>query len=196
LLGRKKLKRNSSLRSELDYAKLMRNRANSEGRWIGEGSAPPIDIVTLRQVTGVGVQPRVNERGEVEIPGVFANIPPSKLINAEMLHAPRPLVLPPLAFYQSGEASTSSAGINATTTEANSQATPVAQSQLDSSDTPSPQIADVPSSSKKRKEMSEDELEDEHTTKRPRLSSPVPAVDQASSSRSVEEIASPMDEDP
>ncbi|PVG04302.1 hypothetical protein CPB86DRAFT_212248 [Serendipita vermifera] len=183
----------------LHYAKLMRNRANNEGRWIGEGIPPPIDIVTLRQVTGVGTQPRVNERGEVEIPGVFTNIPPSKLINAEMLHGPRTLGLPPLAsMFGSGEASTSSTATNTTTTEAESQATTAAPPQSDGTSTPSPRLTEqrIEAPSKKRKEMSEDEHEDEPAAKRPRLSSPMPIDGQASTSRPVEGAQSPMDEDP
>jgi hypothetical protein len=59
----------------------MRNRSSAnEGKWIGNGSAPPIDIVTLRQVTGVGIQPQANERGEYEIPGIYTHIPPSRML--------------------------------------------------------------------------------------------------------------------
>jgi hypothetical protein len=57
----------------VDWAKLQRKR-KEDGQWIGEGAPPPIDIITLRQVTGVGLQPRFNERGELEIPGTYKNI--------------------------------------------------------------------------------------------------------------------------
>lgn len=71
----------------LHYAKLMRNRASgNEGKWVGPGSAPPIDIVTLRQVTGVGVQPQpqVNAAsGEFEIPGIYTNIPADRLLSVQ-----------------------------------------------------------------------------------------------------------------
>jgi len=57
----------------VDWAKLQRKR-KEDGQWIGEGAPPPIDIITLRQITGVGLQPRFNERGEFEIPGTYKNI--------------------------------------------------------------------------------------------------------------------------
>ena len=47
----------------VDWAKLQRKR-KEDGQWIGEGAPPPIDIITLRQITGVGPQPRFNDRGE------------------------------------------------------------------------------------------------------------------------------------
>jgi hypothetical protein len=49
-------------------------------KWIGSGSPPPIDIVTLRQVTGVDIQPQTNERGEYEMPGIYTHIPPSRML--------------------------------------------------------------------------------------------------------------------
>ena len=64
----------------------MRNRSSAnEGKWIGSGSAPPIDIVTLRQVTGVGIQPQANERGEYEIPGIYTHIPPSRMLQGSFI---------------------------------------------------------------------------------------------------------------
>lgn len=74
----------------LDYAKLMRNRAANEGRWVGQGPPPPIDIITLRQVTGVGIQPQETAQGEYEIPGVYENIPASHVMTASILRKSNP----------------------------------------------------------------------------------------------------------
>lgn len=63
----------------LHWAKLQRKR-KEDGQWVGQGAPPPIDIITLRQVTGVGLQPRFNERGELEIPGTYSNIPASRAV--------------------------------------------------------------------------------------------------------------------
>jgi hypothetical protein len=41
--------------------------------------------VTLRQVTGVGIQPQANERGEYEIPGIYTHIPPSRMLQGSFI---------------------------------------------------------------------------------------------------------------
>ncbi|KAG8850809.1 hypothetical protein FRB91_008768 [Serendipita sp. 411] len=74
----------------LHWAKLMRNRNASGAKWIGDGPQPPIDIITLRQVTGVGPQLQASESGEFEMPGIYTNIPANRLLGEQ--HLPRPRV--------------------------------------------------------------------------------------------------------
>lgn len=75
----------------------MRNRATNEGKWIGPGLQPPIDIITLRQVTGVGIQPQQAGPNEYEIPGIFAHIPAALVQTGKRVKRPSPpSVSPPM----------------------------------------------------------------------------------------------------
>lgn len=165
----------------------MRNRSSAnEGKWIGTGSAPPIDIVTLRQVTGVGIQPQPNERGEYEIPGIYTHIPPSRMLTGQFIPARR---YPPPSTSTSqsalqGQASTSTAGNEASTSTAVNPATndnaemppPAApEPKPDESAGPSQPTPASESKTKKRKALSDNEADDIEVsppTKRQRVSSP------------------------
>ncbi|KAG8833912.1 hypothetical protein FRC17_009871 [Serendipita sp. 399] len=97
----------------LHWAKLMRNRNASGAKWIGDGPQPPIDIITLRQVTGVGPQLQANESGEFEMPGIYTNIPANRLLGEQ--HLP---------LHRAGRSSVVSSPANAPSVSSTSAAAP------------------------------------------------------------------------
>ncbi|KAG8750821.1 hypothetical protein FRC14_000189 [Serendipita sp. 396] len=153
----------------IDWAKLMRNRNASGAKWIGDGPQPPIDIITLRQVTGVGPQLQASESGEFEMPGIYTNIPANRLLGEQ--HLPRPRAgRASLAGSPANEASVSSTsgdGGDVTTMASASQPPPPPPSTVESmeesmtnEEPPSSPIEQA--SGKKRK--AESDLDDEDMT--------------------------------
>lgn len=165
----------------------MRNRSSAnEGKWIGSGSAPPIDIVTLRQVTGVGIQPQANERGEYEIPGIYTHIPPSRMLQGPFIPNRR---IPPSSSStiqpaSQGQASSSTVANDAQTSSVVNVAVNEAPEQPSDNGTESvidkggrmPPSSVAESQGTKRKAPSDDEGTDDDgvapPSKRQRVSSP------------------------